>query len=42
MQKYKITLNGFKIGVIEADSYEKALNRAVYLHGPSVDIEEIL
>ena len=41
MQKYKVTLNGFKLNVIEAESYDKALSIAVYLYGMEVALEEL-
>ena len=41
MRKYKVTLNGYKLGVIEADNYDKALVKAVYLYGMEVDLEEL-
>jgi len=39
--KYKILLNGFKVGVIDATSYEKAERQAIYLHGFDVMIENL-
>ncbi len=41
MKKYKVTLNGFTLNVVEADSYDKALKIAIYLYGLEVDIEKI-
>lgn len=41
MKRYKVSLNGFKLNVIEAESYDKALKKAVYLYGMEIDIEEL-
>lgn len=41
MYKYKVTLNGFKLNVIEAESYDKAFQKAVYLYGLEIDIEKL-
>ena len=35
-------MNGFRINVIEADSYNKALEQAAYLYGLTVDVEKIV
>ena len=39
MSKYNVILNGFKIGIVLADSEDKALLQAIYLYGMEVDVE---
>jgi len=41
MNTYKVTLNGYKLNIIQAVNYDKALQKAIYLYGLEVDIEKI-
>ena len=41
MKRYKVTLNGFKLNVIEAKDEQQALEIASYLYGIEIDIKEI-
>jgi hypothetical protein len=41
MIRYKVSLNGHRIGVIKADSEEEALKKAIYLYGMAVDVQEL-
>jgi len=41
MKVFNIFMNGSKVNVIKAKSYDEAFKEAVRLYGLSVDIEEI-
>ena len=41
MYKYIVSLNGFKLNTIEADSYDDAFRKAAYLYGLEIDLEKV-